>query len=210
MWDQTCCVFNPEEFVSLFPSTLVVVVFFLNLKWHKNNDELFLERERFCVLPLWQISSFVFHCRFIFESVWAAYHTCCHFVSHLTTYFSVCCWCKDHLGIWKLHEQQQARSSIWLPSAKLRLGEKINAVFSCSYRWLFALVAISVDNSKIFSATCCFYRSNVRLFILCWLSQAVGHQIYRPKTDTDALHRQHHPGEIPRAAILPHRAALPG
>lgn len=92
----------------------------------------------------------------------------------------------------------------------LDLVRKLMQFFLQLQMAFFASVAISVDNSKIFCATCCFYRSNVRLFILCWLSQAVGHQIYRPKTDTDALHRQHHPGEIPRAAILPHRAALPG
>lgn len=43
-----------------------------------------------------------------------------------------------------------------------------------------------------------------------FLSAAVRHQIHRPNTDAAALHRQHHPGELPTSPGLLRRAALPG
>lgn len=52
--------------------------------------------------------------------------------------------------------------------------------------------------------------TNISVSVSLFLSEAVGHQIHRPEADAAALHRQHHPGEIPAGPGLLHRAALPG
>ena len=101
----------------------------------------------------------------------------------------LCFWREDHLSVWKLHEQQQARGSVRLPPAEFRSGEyKRVSTFLCNP-----------------SSVCL-----VSDWFFCSLSEAAGHQIYGPEADAAALHRQHHPGEISRGPVLPRRAALPG
>lgn len=62
----------------------------------------------------------------------------------------LCFWREDHLSVWKLHEQQQARGSVRLPPAEFRSGEyKRVSTFLCNPSSILFLTGFSVHSPKL-------------------------------------------------------------